>query len=58
MGWGEEGGRRATAGKERGNLFTWAARAAQMRNMHGGQAVEAWTSDSAAEHISILEEKR
>lgn len=29
-----------------------------MRNMHGGQAVEAWTSDSAAEHISILEEKR
>lgn len=44
-------------GKKEVIWFTWAAWAAQMRNMHGGKAMEAWTSDSATEHIPILEEK-
>lgn len=45
-------------GKKEVNRFTWAARAAQMRNMHRREAMETWTSDSAAKHISILKERR
>lgn len=29
-----------------------------MRNMHRREAMETWTSDSAAKHISILKERR
>lgn len=39
------------------NSFTWAARAAQMRNMHRREAMKTWTSDSAAKHIPVLKEK-
>lgn len=44
-------------GKKEANWFTWAARAAKMRNMHGREAMKAWTSDSAAKHIPVLKDR-
>lgn len=29
-----------------------------MRNMHGREAMKTWTSDSAANHIPILKDRR
>lgn len=55
---GEEGNGEPQLGKKETNCFTWAARAAQMRNMHRRKAMNIWTSDSAAKHIPILKKRR
>lgn len=57
VGWKTEEGE-PQLGKKEANWFTWAARAAKMRNVHGREAVKAWTSDSAAKHIPVLKERR
>ena len=56
VGWKKEEGK-PQLGKQEANWFTWAARAAKMRNVHRRQAMKAWTSDSAAKHIPILKER-